>query len=194
MVAETLAGGDRPRCGNDLFGAFGRDFPTADGERLMIVAITPRQWSGLVQVLGIGEAVANLEVRLGVSFTADESARFTFRDVLVPIVAEAVAARHTADLASVFAANGVCWSIFRSVAGALADEPRLFNENPIFAMVDHPSGAYLTPGSAARLPNDQRHAAAGAPVLGNDTDAVLSDLLNMPAAEIGRLRDDGFIA
>jgi 2-methylfumaryl-CoA isomerase len=61
-------------------------------------------------------------------------------------------------------------------------------------MVDHPSGAYLTPGSAARLPNDRRHAAAGAPVLGNDTDAVLSDLLNMPAAEIGRLRDDGFIA
>jgi 2-methylfumaryl-CoA isomerase len=48
QVAEVIATGqDRPRGGNDLYGAFGRDFTCAGGERLMIVAITPRQWSGL---------------------------------------------------------------------------------------------------------------------------------------------------
>ncbi|TAK17544.1 MAG: carnitine dehydratase, partial [Rhizorhabdus sp.] len=41
-VAEVLATGDRPRMGNDLFGAFGRDFVTADAKRLIVVAITPR--------------------------------------------------------------------------------------------------------------------------------------------------------
>jgi hypothetical protein len=49
QVAEVLTGGDRPRMGNDLFGAFGRDFLTMDGARLIVVAITPRQWSGLVK-------------------------------------------------------------------------------------------------------------------------------------------------
>ena len=39
QLAEVLLGGDRPRQGNDLFGAFGRDFLTADGRRLMIVAV-----------------------------------------------------------------------------------------------------------------------------------------------------------
>mgnify|MGYP000889283082 FL=1 len=61
QVAEVLAGGDRPRGGNDLFGAFGRDFATRDGARLMIVAITPRQWSGLVDTLGIAAQIAAVE-------------------------------------------------------------------------------------------------------------------------------------
>ncbi len=55
QMAEVLIGGqDRPRVGNDLFGAFGRDFRTADGSSIMLVAITPRQWSGLLTSLGIG--------------------------------------------------------------------------------------------------------------------------------------------
>jgi 2-methylfumaryl-CoA isomerase len=44
QVAEVLTAGDRPRNGNALFGAFGRDFATADGQRVMVVAITGRQW------------------------------------------------------------------------------------------------------------------------------------------------------
>ena len=34
----------RPPLGNDLYGALGRDFATRDGRRLMIVAISNRQW------------------------------------------------------------------------------------------------------------------------------------------------------
>ncbi len=34
----------RPALGNDLYGSFGRDFATADGRRVMIIALTPRQW------------------------------------------------------------------------------------------------------------------------------------------------------
>lgn len=36
------------------------NYVTADGKRLMVMAITPRQWSGLVKALDIAEAVASL--------------------------------------------------------------------------------------------------------------------------------------
>ena len=48
LLAEVLlAGADRPRQGNDVFGAFGRDFEIQGGRRLMVVAITARQWRAL---------------------------------------------------------------------------------------------------------------------------------------------------
>ena len=36
---------ERPKDGNYLYGAFGRDFLTKDGRRVMIVALTLRQWT-----------------------------------------------------------------------------------------------------------------------------------------------------
>ena len=62
QLAEVeLSGVDRPRGGTNLFGAFGRDFVTADAKRVMVVAITRKQWSGLVAALDIAPAVAALE-------------------------------------------------------------------------------------------------------------------------------------
>jgi len=194
QVAETLAGGDRPRCGNDLFGAFGRDFPTRDGRRLMIVAITPRQWTGLVRILEIGDPVAALEAQRGVSFTADEGARFVHRDALLPVVAGAVAARDAADLAAAFDAGGICWSTYRTLAGALAHEPKLFDGNPVFAPVAHAGGTYPTPGAALRIPDDERSPPAPAPPIGADTDEVLASLLGLGDGEIGRLHDQGLVS
>ena len=47
QIAEVLYNDDnRERLGNVVYGAFGRDFVTGDGRRLMIMAITPRQWRG----------------------------------------------------------------------------------------------------------------------------------------------------
>lgn len=74
-----LSGQDRPRMGNELFGAFGRDFVTRDGQRLMVLAITPRQWTGLVAVLNLDETVVALEAELGVTFARDEGMRFQYR-------------------------------------------------------------------------------------------------------------------
>ena len=194
QVAETLAGGDRPRSGNDLFGAFGRDFATRDGQRLMIVAITPRQWSGLVRVLGLEDRVAALEAERGVSFTADEGARFLHRDALMPLVAGAIAARDTADLETAFDVAGLCWSTYRTLAGALADEPRLLVDNPVFSPATHEGGTYPTPGAALRIPGEGRSAPASAPRIGADTDEVLATLLGLGDGEIGRLHDQGLVS
>jgi 2-methylfumaryl-CoA isomerase len=195
QVAEVLASGrDRPRVGNDLFGAFGRDFEIANGERLMIVAITPRQWQGLVKVLGIGEAVATLEADAQVSF-ADEGARYTHRASLFPLVEAAVHDRHLSDLASAFDAAGVCWSRYQGLARAVASDERLFTANPIFANVAHAgSGRYPTPGAPVRISQETRTEPRPAHRIGEHTDELLAELLGMSNSEISRLRDDRVVA
>jgi 2-methylfumaryl-CoA isomerase len=107
MTAEAmLSGHQRPRMGNDLYGAFGRDFVSRDGRRIMLVAITPRQWKGILGVLGIADAVVALESELGVSFAADEGLRFAHRDRLFPLFEQAFAAKDLAELAPSFEAEG----------------------------------------------------------------------------------------
>lgn len=192
QIAETqLAGSDRPRCGNDLFGAFGRDFGTADGARLMVVAITSRQWRGLLETLGLVEAVGRLGATLGVDFAADEGQRFIHRDQLNPLFEAAFAARSVDEIAPAFETAGVCWSRYRTLHDALAADPALSAANPVLSHVDHPAGRYLTPGAAATLPGETRLPPAPAPRLGCDTDEVLADVLGLSAAEIGRLHDAG---
>ncbi len=195
MIAEvSLTGQDRVRTGNDLFGAFGRDFVTRDGKRLMVVAITPRQWTGLVAMLGIEAPVAAVEAECGVSFAADEGLRFRHRERLTPIFAEAFAGRDSAELAPQFERCGVCWGPYQTLAEAVAHDPSLSAGNPMLAPVDHPGGRYLTPGPAASIPGRARSAPRPAPALGQDTEDVLATILNLPGHEIARLRDAGLIA
>ena len=195
QIAEVQDGGDRPKMGNTLFGAFGRDFRTADGARLMVVAITSRQWSGLTHALGLETAVAAIEAARGVSFARDEGLRFEHRDALTPLVEQAMAGRSAAELGAEFDANGVCWGPYRTLKAAVAEEPRLVSRNPLFSQVAHPSGlTYPTPGAAATLSQGARSGAMRAPLLGEHTDQVLAEVLGLSGAQIGRLHDHGRVA
>ncbi len=192
MLAEAeLRGQDRPRLGNDLFGAFGRDFATADGRRLMVVAITPRQWSGLVAILGIGAEVAAVEAELGVSFVQNEGLRLEHRARLYPMFAAAFAARTPSDLIPAFEARGVCWGCYQTLSEVVGRDPALSAANSLLTAVEHPGGRYLTPGAAATLPGDGRADPGVAPPLGQDTEQVLAEVLGLPAGEIARLHDAG---
>jgi 2-methylfumaryl-CoA isomerase len=109
-IAEVATSGkDRPRYGNAMYGSFGRDFATADGQRMMIVAITQRQWLGLLTALDLQAEVAALERRHSVDFTKDEGARFIHREDLFEIVQRAVARRQFSELPELFEKLGVCW-------------------------------------------------------------------------------------
>jgi 2-methylfumaryl-CoA isomerase len=195
QIAEVAGGADRPKMGNTLFGAFGRDFKTSDGERLMVVAITPRQWSGLLKALELDHAVSAIEAALGVSFMKDEGLRFTHRDMLTPLVEAAMARLCSGQLAAAFDANAVCWGPYRTLKAAMAEEPRLVSGNPLFSPVAHPGGqTYPTPGSAASLMQGERVDAKRAPMLGEHTDQVLAELLGLSDGQIGQLHDSGRVA
>lgn len=193
-VAEVLTAGDRERSGNDLYGAFGRDFLCADGVRLIVVAITPRQWRGLLQALGLEDEVARLAAAVGTDF-ADEGARFIHRDKLFPLFE----ARFGATASGVFEAEfdrlGVTWGRYQTLHTAVSEDRRLFVGNPQFQSVTHPSGlTYPAAGPAATLSGEVRDDLAPAPRLGADTDDVLATLLGLPGREIGRLRHEGLVA
>jgi 2-methylfumaryl-CoA isomerase len=195
LLAEVLhAGADRPRHGNDLFGAFGRDFVIRDGRRLMVVAITPRQWRALVKTLDLEAAVAALETELGVSFAAHEAVRYQHGGRLYPMFEAAFATRTAEELAPAFEVEGVCWSEYRTLAEAAKDDS-LFAANPVFGRADQPSGLdYPVAGPAATLAGETRGSPTPAPRLGADTDQVLAELLGMSSGEIGRLHDAGLVA
>jgi 2-methylfumaryl-CoA isomerase len=195
QLAEVMAtGADRPRYGNEVYGAFGRDYVTADGERLMVMAITPRQWTGLVKALEIGEAVAAIEAERGASFAKDEGLRFEHRDALVPLVEAAIARRPAAELAGLFDSLGCCWGPYRTMSEAARD-PVLVGENPVFGTIEQASGlTYPVPGAMATIPQQARQSPVRAPRLGEHSDAVLADLLGLSSGAIGRLHDQGLVA
>lgn len=195
MLAEAaLDGIDRPPSGNDLYGAFGRDFRTADGERLMIVALTRKQWSGLVAVCGIEEAVRELEVLLGADLS-EEGARYRHRDAIADLVGPWVAARRLAAVAAAFDAAGVSWGPYQTVRQALERDPRASTANPMFAMLDQPGvGSVLAAGSPLAGAGEAREPARPAPALGADNDAILGDVLGLSSGAIGKLYDDGIVA
>lgn len=195
FTAETmLAGHQRPRMGNDIYGAFGRDFTTKDGQKLMLLAITPKQWSKALETLGIVAEAAAVEAELGVSFANDEGLRFTHRATLYPLFERAFAARTAAELTPAFDAGGVTWGAYQTLEAALED-PRLFKANPVFQDVAHPSGlSYPAPGAMATIPQDARGEVRPAPKLGQHTDEVLAEVLRMSSGEIARLHDAKIVA
>ena len=54
----AINGHARPAIGNDLYGSFGRDFATSDARRVMIIALTPRQWRALGRATGLADKLA----------------------------------------------------------------------------------------------------------------------------------------
>lgn len=195
MVAEAAIGGeDRPRVGNALYGSFGRDFVTRDGRRVMVVALTPRHWNGLVDGLGVTEEIAAIEAGLGLSLADDEGARFIHRARLEAVLAPRIAALPYAEATALFDRVGVPWGPYRSVRDLLTEEPALDTQGWLFSTVTHPDGLrYPTPGPATHVPGEPRGRPGRAPRLGEHTAEVLNGLLSISPHEIGRLSSHGIV-
>ncbi|MBY0305522.1 MAG: CoA transferase [Sphingomonas sp.] len=194
-IAEMIdTGANRERLGNAVFGAFGKDFVTRDGVRVMVMAITPRQWVGLVAVLGIADDIAAIEQARGVSFARDEGLRFQHRDALFPLVASKVAARDYAGLKADFDAHGCCYGPYQTMLDA-AHDPALVGSNPIFGATANPSGvAYPAAGAFATIPQLERGPPRPAPRLGANSDELLERVLGLSSGQVAALHDKGLVA
>src|SRR5260370_36234166 len=64
FIGEAVLGDEpRGRFGNHVYGTFGRDFVTRDGRRVMVLALTPRQWRRLAEATGMSGEVRQPEAR-----------------------------------------------------------------------------------------------------------------------------------
>jgi 2-methylfumaryl-CoA isomerase len=191
--AQVL-GTQRPRIGNDLYGAFGTDVATSDGRRVIAVAITDGQWASLLAACGISEEVAAIATRRGLDFKR-EGDRYEARDELNPLVAAWCAARPLAEVRRVFDEHGVCWGPYQDFLQMVAEDPRCSTANPLFEPIDQPGvGRILAAGSPLRPTSLGADAVRPAPRLGEHTDEVLADVLGLSSGEIGSLHDDGVVA
>ncbi len=193
-IAEILYSGEnRPRLGNSVYGLFGRDFVTRDGQRTMIVVVTPRQWANLVAALDLGTAIAGIEAARGVSFAKDDGLRFTHRDALYPLFERAIGARDHADLAPAFDVGGIVHSPYRTMLDAVNDAALVAN-NPVFGAAENPSGfAYPAAGAFATIPQLERQPPRPAPRNGAHSEEVLAASLSLSSGEIARLIDAGVV-
>lgn len=195
VLAEAeLLHEDRPSIGNDLYGAFGRDFGTADGGRIMVAAISANQWKALVQACGIGDAIARLQERLGLDF-GDEAQRYEARGEIAALVEPWFAARTRAQAEAALTEHKVCWGRYNTVTELLAADARVSQANPVFERMATPGiGSHLAAGATVRAAHVPRQPTPPAPLLGTHTDEVLHEVLGLDSGAVGRLHDAGVVA
>ena len=183
-------GRDRPRHGNHVYGSFGVDFACSDGQRVMVVALTPGQWTALTSVTGTQAVFAALEQALGADLTS-ESERYRLRDTIAAILKPWFLGRDSTAVAEELDAARVLWGRYQRMTDVVAAHRG--GAHPVLADLALPDGAT---GITARSPlrwNGEHGAAGAAPALGRDTEAVLAEVLGLSAAEIASLHDRGVI-
>jgi 2-methylfumaryl-CoA isomerase len=185
---------ERPKYGNYLYGAFGRDFLTRDGRRVMVVALTGRQWRSLCDATGLHESFAMVEQQMGVDLST-EGDRFRARELLGAILKSWTTRYTLAEIRERFDAHGVCWGPYQTFTELVETDPRCSVANPMFEEVEQPGiGTYLMPGSPLDFRGSSRVEVRPAPLLGEHTDEILAGCLGLGDGEIGRLHDDGVVA
>jgi 2-methylfumaryl-CoA isomerase len=170
LIAEP-----RGRYGNALFGSFGRDYRTRDDRYVIVLALTPRQWTALAEATGLVAAFRAVETQHGVDLR-DEGARFVHRADLAALVERWVREHTLAEIESVFAEHGVLWGPYRTFKELVRDEPRA-----------------ATPTASPIRFDGADVPATPAPALGADTHAVLGELLRFDSSELAELAAAGVI-
>ena len=194
MAQAQLTNKDRVPVGNDLYGAFGRDFATKDDRRIMVVAISKRQWQSLVEATNIVDHLMAIEDALGVDLSR-EGDRWDARDAIASFMAPFIATHNLDEIAEIFDAKGVCWGPYQTFVQLVNEDRRASAENPMFGHIDQPGvGQVLAPGSPLSFSEIDRACPTVAPRLGQHTDEILLEVLGMTSNEVGKLHDDGVVA
>jgi 2-methylfumaryl-CoA isomerase len=195
MLTEVeLLNQERPSIGNYLYGAFGRDFATLDGARVFVAAISLSQWKNLVEACEIPQQIEHLENELGLDFT-NERERYDAREPIASLVADWCGKRTFAQINEIFGNAGVCWGPYRTVRQALSEDTRVGETNPIFERIETLGvGRHLVAGTPIRIAGKTRGTTTAAPLLGQNTDEILRDVLRFDAVAIDNLHGAGIVA
>ena len=97
-------------------GGFARDFATADGERVMVAALTRQQFVDLARTARLGRTFAFLERLLPADFSTCGDL-YTHRATIAALLAPWFSRRTVADLAAAFAGTSVLWARLHNLTG-----------------------------------------------------------------------------
>ena len=195
MIGEVMINDvDRPRYGNYLYGAFGRDFETKDARRAMVIGLTTLQWKCLCKATGLDDQFQAIGARLNLDLS-DEGNRFQAREEIAAVLEPWFRARTLDEVRSVFDEHRVTWGPYRTFRETIASDADCSADNPMFDLVEQPGiGTYLMPGSPLSFSGAARLPVTPAPRLGQHTDQILLEDLGLTTKELGVLHDDGVVA
>ncbi|GLY80969.1 CoA transferase [Actinoallomurus iriomotensis] len=187
LAEAQLSGHDRAKQGNHLYGAFGVDFATRDGRRVMVVALTASQWRALCRATGTEKVFAAMGEALRADFSQDDD-RYRWRKVIEPILRPWFEDRTAEEAGRALDAARVLWGPYRTFTEAAAAG------DPLIAQVEQPgTGVVASAGSPLRWSGGGSAPPAAAPRLGAHTHEVLSDVLGLTRADLSRLSEAGVI-
>jgi crotonobetainyl-CoA:carnitine CoA-transferase CaiB-like acyl-CoA transferase len=159
-------------------------FQTRDG----YVVIATRQenfWQRLCAVLG--EPALAADPRF-----ASNPKRLEYRAALIPVIERILRTRSSAEWLAKLRAAEVPAAPVNDLAGAFAEPP--VAEREMIVEYEHPEvGRVRLPGNPIKLSGMAGTPSRPAPRLGEHTDAVLTELLKLPAERIAALRKAGAI-
>lgn len=178
----------RPRLGNEVYGAFGKDFTSRDGKQFIVVTISSKQWTNLCEATGLAAAAKSIERNAGLDF-ARESDRFAVRDQLYPLFDQCFGQKNFDEIRALLDRSDVCWGPYQNFQQCIEEDPRV-RDNPMFQMLHQPGiGDYSVPSSPINFSISGRLPPVAAPMLGQDTEEVLAQCLGLSHAQIGQLVD-----
>ena len=194
FLADTVINGStRVREGNYLYGAYGSDFATKDEHRIMVIALTDRHWTRLVEVTDASAIISALEERLGADFSRERD-RYAHRDLITAVLTPWFSARGRAEVVDRLERAHVLWGGYRRTEDLDAGPDSPVAASGLFEAVDHPGiGTYPVPGPVARIRGWDQPRPGPAATIGEHTDQVLAEWLAAGEAELAGLRAAGVI-
>ncbi|HEV7443076.1 MAG TPA: CaiB/BaiF CoA-transferase family protein [Steroidobacteraceae bacterium] len=185
-TAYAKLGIRRERSGNVSYAASpGDHYPTNDGRYLALTIAATNVYQRLCVAIGRPELAQDPRF-------AEHPTRVANYEAINGIVADWIKSNAVADVCAALEANGVPHSLIYSAAEIMEDPHYAARE--AIATIDHPRlGPLKMPAVFPRLSGTPAPPLKVAPMLGENTDAVLHELLGMSADEVQSLRSQGIV-
>ncbi len=193
-VADVqINGSSREPMGNDLYGAFGRNFATLDQREIMLVAISDRQWKAIGVATGLTQKFEMIGPLMSVDLST-ESGRFAARHVISAVLEPWFAAHTLQQIKTAFDRTSVLWGIYQDFTQLVKEDTRCSVSNPMFGDVEQPGiGRVLSARGPLAFRSSATLPPSPAPVLGANTASVLTEVIGLAPREISRLHEQGII-
>ena len=179
-----LSGKQPPAIGNSHFVHVPYDtFKTQDGH-IILAIITDGLWKKFMALMDLKE--------LDTKENSEQPGRWKNRELIMEKVSTMLLTKENSHWLSQLQKEGIPCAPVNSFEGALTD-PHVLSRNMVVE-VSHPSGKTVKQvGNPIKLSENRKETFSPPPLLGQDTAAVLKDLLDMDDKKISFLKESGVI-